>query len=135
MRSASGHWALVDASPAVDEQMSPVPEGRSPGRRSPSAALLASSRLRVSNDVALPADVPASVQRAVHRTVQEALANVRKHARALPSAPPRVPRRPGSTCASRTGVGLLGLRERAELLDGRFHAEPALNGGWALKAW
>jgi signal transduction histidine kinase len=32
------------------------------------------------------------------------------------------------------GYGLVGLRERVELLDGRFDARPRLDGGFRVKA-
>ncbi|MCP2271060.1 Signal transduction histidine kinase [Actinokineospora diospyrosa] len=82
-----------------------------------------------------PRDLPVLVQHAAYRVVQEALTNVHKHAgqvptevvvRYLPAAlevivsnevigrPP--PRLPGG------GLGLVGLRERVEVLGGRFTA-------------
>lgn len=104
-------------------------------------------------DVTLDAtysDVPAPVELAAYRIVQESLTNALKHA-----APGRVtvclrrsadaldirvtsphggreaPRAPGS------GAGLVGMRERAALLDGTFEAGPQ-NGPegrlWAVRA-
>jgi signal transduction histidine kinase len=93
----------------------------------------------------VPGDLPAPVQRAVFRTVQEGLTNVRKHA-------------PGAEVSvtvvhdgARTRVqvlngpatepvqllpsarhGLLGLRERAALLDGEVQAGPTAAGGFSL---
>ncbi|MFJ3302859.1 sensor histidine kinase [Streptomyces sp. NPDC086549] len=100
-------------------------------------------------DVTLDTDhgrVPAPVELAAYRIVQEALTNALKHA-----CPGRVtvrlaqrdgtldlrvtspyghrdaPRAPGS------GTGLIGMRERATLLGGRFDAGPE-DGLWAVRA-
>ncbi|MFD2686553.1 sensor histidine kinase [Streptomyces phyllanthi] len=95
----------------------------------------------------LPPDISTPAQRAVYRTVQEALTNVRKHA-------------PGATAAVRlwhaaeTGTfgvtvtntsptrpslplpgshqGLIGLKERAELLGGTFESGPTGGGGYEV---
>ncbi|MDH6110648.1 signal transduction histidine kinase [Kitasatospora sp. MAP12-15] len=94
--------------------------------------------------------LPEPVERTAYRTVQEALTNVRKHA---PGAPTQVlvqiggdslrvqiqnaapnlraeqPQLPGGR------HGLVGLRERAALLDGTISAEPAADGGFAVRLW
>lgn len=93
----------------------------------------------------LPADVGVPVQRALYRTVQEALTNVRKHA---PDASVTIEfsstvstvtvvvanaraTRPALTLPG-AGVGLIGLRERADLLGGTFTAEPTADGGFRV---
>ncbi|RSR97085.1 two-component sensor histidine kinase [Streptomyces sp. WAC04189] len=92
-------------------------------------------------------DVPAMVEHTAYRVVQEALTNVHKHAvrpsvrvavRHLPSALEvtvtnttvhvPAPPLPGS------GLGLVGLRERVELLGGQFAAAPEPAGGFAVTA-
>ncbi|MET7487216.1 histidine kinase [Streptomyces sp. NPDC005538] len=93
----------------------------------------------------LPEDLPPTVQRAVYRTVQEALTNVRKHA---PGA--RATIRIGHTDETLYAVitnsapdrpalslpgahhGLVGLRQRAELLGGSVTAGPTAEGGYEL---
>ncbi|GAA2796545.1 sensor histidine kinase [Crossiella cryophila] len=94
----------------------------------------------------LPTGVEAPVQRAIYRTIQEALTNVRKHA---PGAKAIIEFGHDdtdltitvtNTASSRPALalpsarhGLIGLQERAALLDGRFHAGPTADGGFQLR--
>ncbi|MEU0531928.1 sensor histidine kinase [Amycolatopsis tolypomycina] len=97
-----------------------------------------------------PAQVSPTVARTAYRLVQEALTNVRKHA---PGASATVGLRyhPGgldvsvaSTAAARppdpalagsgSGAGLAGLRQRVELVGGRFAAGPEPGGGFRVGA-
>ncbi|KDN23661.1 sensor histidine kinase [Amycolatopsis rifamycinica] len=97
-----------------------------------------------------PAQVSPTVARTAYRLVQEALTNVRKHA---PGASATVSLRyhPGgldvsvdSTAAahppdpalagSGSGAGLAGLRQRVELVGGRFDAGPRPGGGFRVGA-
>ncbi|MER5324683.1 sensor histidine kinase [Streptosporangium roseum] len=92
-------------------------------------------------------EVPVMVQHTAYRTVQEALTNIHKHAgmaatqvvvHYLPSAlevtiknsvpPDDTPAMPGS------GLGLIGLRERVELLGGGFAAGREADGGFLVSA-
>jgi signal transduction histidine kinase len=139
------------AATTLDELRSMVTLLRAAGTRSPGLApqptiadltdLIAASGLPVTTTGELPPDLPSAAQRAVYRTVQEALTNVRKHApgsailvqlwsddrscgvvigNSRPSEPP--------LDLPSARLGLLGLRERAELLDGTLIAGTAGDG-------
>ncbi|GAA2299386.1 histidine kinase [Streptomyces kunmingensis] len=108
--------------------------------------LVDSSGIEVELHTDLPADLPAAVQRAVYRTVQEALTNVRKHA---PGATATIgvhhtggTLRTTVTNTARTRpalvlpgahYGLIGLRQRAELLGGTLSAAATPDGGFSLR--
>ncbi|MBB5959058.1 signal transduction histidine kinase [Saccharothrix tamanrassetensis] len=91
-------------------------------------------------------DLPAPISGAVYRTVQEALTNVRKHAGGATTAvhvqadPDELrveirndaPARHECSSLPSGGHGLVGLRERAALLDGTFEAGPAEDGGFRV---
>jgi signal transduction histidine kinase len=118
------------------------------------AQLVSSAGLPATLTVRGPvADLPAPVSGAAYRAVQEALTNVRKHAGGAPTAvlvvadgdQLRVEVRNEAPAgavdgASVDGVtlpsgghGLVGLRERAALLDGELEAGPTDSGGFAVK--
>ncbi|GAA2674233.1 MULTISPECIES: sensor histidine kinase [Actinosynnema] len=88
--------------------------------------------------------VPPIADIALYRVVQESLSNARQHA---PGAPVRIslrylprkvelevvnerPRQPGGGPGS--GVGLIGMRERAQLIGAAFSAAPTAAGGWCV---
>ena len=109
--------------------------------------------VRFSNDIT---EAPQAVQLALYRIVQEALTNVVRHADArsasvrLTQSPsgytvtvvddgvgPRAEATSGVPSGTHEGRGLLGMRERAELLGGRLSAgasAPAGTGGFTVEA-
>jgi len=92
-------------------------------------------------------EVAERTARAAYRIVQEALTNARKHA---PGAPVRItvtggdgqdltvrvsqPQRDGADAPPGSGLGLLGLRERAALVGGTLEAGPDGAGQWVVSA-
>jgi signal transduction histidine kinase len=111
-------------------------------------ALVAGSGLDAELHVERIVGLDPAAQRAIYRTVQEALTNARKHA---PGAPVRVSvvnqgEGANVSVANAAGSrpvlelpgsrhGLLGLRQRAELLGGSLEAGPTADGGWAVRMW
>jgi signal transduction histidine kinase len=94
-----------------------------------------------------PRPVPAEVDRAAYRIVQEALTNVRRHAGGAATTVTvdytpagldlRVENEPGVADPSvprGSGIGLPGMRARAEALGGRLSAEPTASGGYMVVA-
>ena len=126
--------------------LAPVP------RAADLARLVEASRaagVNVTSDLTLPDDVPDSVGRTVYRIVQESLTNVHKHARgaaievlvhgaAGAGVTVRVTNiRPvaADSLLPGAGAGLVGLRERVSLSEGRLSAGTTSEGGWRVEAW
>ncbi|WUI01451.1 histidine kinase [Spirillospora sp. NBC_00431] len=107
--------------------------------------LVAGCGIRTDLDIDLTGELPPPVQRAIYRTVQEALTNARKHA---PGSTARVvirqrngtvrtavtntaPTRPALPLPS-AHHGLIGLRQRAELLGGTLESGTTPDHGYHL---
>lgn len=94
--------------------------------------------------------LPETQGRTLYRLVQEGLTNARRHAPGAPvvvriagrpgehvtaevvNAPPEA-RPPGPLPSDGSGAGLLGLGERARLVDGRLEHGPTDSGGWRVR--
>jgi signal transduction histidine kinase len=98
----------------------------------------------------LPPHLPHEVGRSVLRLVQESLTNVGKHAPDATTVRVQVlttggelhirvtddgSHRPVNPAGGSGGYGLVGMRERVELLGGRFEAGPSGYVGWNVEAW
>lgn len=93
----------------------------------------------------LPDDVPPELGRSVLRLVQESLTNVHKHALSPTMIDVEISRAPGNALRvivaddgqlhelNQGGYGLVGMRERVDLLGGLFSAGPRENG-WQVLA-
>jgi signal transduction histidine kinase len=93
-----------------------------------------------------PTDLPVRVDLSAYRIVQEALTNVLKHAGATAKAGVRLSADEGrlvvevlddgrgSTILPGSGQGILGMRERAQLLGGSLEAGPGPSGGFRVVA-
>lgn len=98
----------------------------------------------------LPETIPAEVGGALSRVAQEALTNAQRYARGARSVDVTVRLGEGNAellieddghgphPAQRVGIGsgygIIGMRERIELLGGRFEAGPRPDGGWRVRA-
>jgi signal transduction histidine kinase len=91
--------------------------------------------------------VPASTQLAAYRLVQEALTNVRRHAGVITTVEISAHRtgnqlnvevtddgRGASASPNGQGFGLIGMRERVAIANGRLEAGPRSGGGWRIAA-
>ncbi|CAA0137480.1 Sensor histidine kinase DesK [Mycolicibacterium vanbaalenii] len=112
------------------------------------AAAGLSRRVEVVEDGHYPANVAESTVVTVHRIVHECLVNVARHAGDVPTIvrlrhadngvhvtvsndAPATAR----VAAPGTGIGLVAIRERAELLGGTVHAGPTDDGGFTVRAF
>lgn len=134
LRASGEHPEGLDPPPSIDDV----------------DALVANSgvAIAISTDIDPAVILPAAMQRAVYRAVQEGLTNIAKHAPGAPAtlelsittrrvcltltntAPNRTPDRLPSD-----RYGLLGLRERAELLGGSLSSGALAGGGYRLSLY
>ncbi|ONI70247.1 two-component sensor histidine kinase [Actinosynnema sp. ALI-1.44] len=131
---------LLRASGSLETELTPQPTLADLER------LIASSGIEVRMEGGVPTGLGAHSQRTIYRTVQEALTNVRKHAPGA-TAVVRIehvgadlivtitntrPTRPTVPLPS-ARHGLMGLRERAELLGGVVETGPTDGGGFRVR--
>lgn len=125
-------------------------DGNAPVPGLPAVEALVAEARGLGADVAFareggPVRLPPIADVAVYRIAQQALTNARQHA---PGAPVRVrlscgerqvelevANGPAKAAApsGRTGTGLIGMRERADLVGAAFAAGPSADGGWAVR--
>lgn len=101
-------------------------------------------------ELELPEHVPHEVGRSALRLVQESLTNVGKHAAGASAATVLAEVAEGELhlrvsddgqqqdrhpAGGSGGYGLIGMRERVELLHGRLFAGRGPDGGWRVEAW
>lgn len=147
----SGRHVLGELRQVLAVLRSPAPPPREPQPRLEQVADLVDGVRAAGLPVTLAvhgdqARLPAAVELAGYRVVQEALTNVAKHAPgaatevdvdvqatqlmvSVTNAPPATRPSPAPI-----GVGLVGLRERVELLGGTLDAGPSPAGGYRLVA-
>lgn len=139
LQELRGMVQVLRASGGTDRQIAPQPVLADLPR------LVAESGLDTRCDVDLPDTLEQPLQRAVYRFVQEGLTNARKHA---PGALVRVsgrlhgdevlvdvvngPARSDRLELPGSGLGLIGLGERASLLGGSMQSGPQPDDGFAL---
>jgi signal transduction histidine kinase len=162
---AGAHTALVEINDtgrrSLDELRSllgllrsdePVPLRPVPGADTTLSDVVAaaghSKEVEVIENGRYPAGVAESTAVTVHRIVHECLVNVTRHAGDVPAIvrlwhgdggvhitvsndAPVTKRAP----APGTGIGLVAIRERAELLGGTVHAGPTEDGGFTVRAF
>jgi signal transduction histidine kinase len=131
---------LLRASGGRDTELTPQPTLTDLRR------LVESSGTQVVLTGALPPAVSTPAQRAVYRTVQEALTNIRKHApgatacvelwqdgRDVGVTVTNTPPTRASLSLPGSQHGLVGLRERAEILRGALESGPTAEGGYQVR--
>jgi signal transduction histidine kinase len=144
---ASAHQALQDLREVIGVLRAPVGELPQPSFAD-LPALVEDSRsagLPVDLELDAPGNLPEHVGRTAYRIVQEGLTNALKHA---PGEPVRVRvigaqgngltvelHNPAGQARRGDGQGLIGLTERAQLVDGRLEHGRTPDGEFRLAAW
>ncbi|SDC75372.1 Signal transduction histidine kinase [Actinokineospora iranica] len=153
----SGTEALAAMRMLVDSMRGAAPAGGSGAASQATSDLEADLRAladgyggpAVQMELDLPVALPPEAGRSVLRLVQESLTNVGKHARNAQTVQVRIetdgdelrlrvtddaPTPEIRPTADGGGYGLVGMRERVELLGGRFTAGPGETAGWTVDA-
>lgn len=144
---ASAHQALQDLREVIGVLRAPVGELPQPSFAD-LPALVEDSRkagLPVDLELDAPGNLPEHVGRTAYRIVQEGLTNALKHA---PGEPVRIKvigapgngltvelHNPAGQARRGDGQGLIGLTERAQLVDGRLEHGRTPEGEFRLAAW
>ena len=144
---ASAHQALQDLREVIGVLRAPVGELPQPTFADLSGLVAGSRRAGLPVDlyVDAPGNLPDHVGRTAYRIVQEGLTNALKHAPGA-SVRIRVAGAPGDglsvelrnaapEAAEGDGQGLIGLTERAALVDGRLEHGRTVEGDFRLAAW
>jgi signal transduction histidine kinase len=156
----SGTEALTAMRMLVGSLRGAEPAGESTAARQATSDLAADIRALVAGfsgpgvhlELSLPETLPVEMGRSVLRVVQESLTNVSKHAAGATSVFVGVTEghgdlgeelhvfvkddgtaRRSDPAGGSGGYGLIGMRERVELLGGLFGAGPGTEGGWVVK--
>jgi signal transduction histidine kinase len=152
--SGSARDALADMRRLLGVLRSDQPAARAPQPGLPDLPDLIDTARRAGMAVELSAPpvldrVPSSASVCAYRIIQEALSNAARHAAGAPVAVSvrhdaktvalHVTNGPGDTAGPHAdghggGHGLVGMRERVELLGGSLSADPAPGGGFAVSA-
>jgi signal transduction histidine kinase len=126
----------------------PAPAATTPLSEIVADATVNLSKVEVVEDGHYPAAVAESTAVPVHRIVHECLVNVARHAGDVPAIV-RLEHTDGGVhvtvsndapattrvAVPGTGIGLVAIRERAELLGGTLHAAPTHGGGFTVDAF
>jgi len=154
--AGSGTEAMVAMRRLVASMRGAEPAGAAPAEqastdlRADLAELAERTGPHVDLQLELDREVPQEVSRSALRLVQEALTNTDKHGSDVTSVRilVRAPHehlhvkitdngsgRSTAPVGGSGGYGLVGMRERIELLGGRFSAGPGERSGWRVEAW
>ncbi len=141
--------AMVGVLRSTDEDTPLRPTPADPNDLSEVLAGAANAGVTATTDLDghFPPDVGDACVVAVHRIIQEALTNVARHAGPVPvelaihhgagAVHVQILNQPGTSLEQEvpsTGVGIIGMTERAETLGGSLRAQPTADGGFVVDA-
>ena len=141
---------MVGVLRSTDDDVPLRPTPSDPDDLSDLLAGAANAGLTVTTDIdgGFPPDVGDACVVAMHRIIQEALTNVARHAGSVPvelsihhgadRVRVQIVNRPGTSSprdsVPSTGVGVIGMTERAETLGGSLRAQATADGGFEVDA-